>query len=282
MLYSPVQYEEPLFRPPGEAYSAILQATIGCSWNRCAFCEMYTTKKFRVRHFDEVEADIKALAKICQGVRKVFIADGNAFVLSAGKLIPILESINYHFRRLHRISSYALPKDILSKTDEELILLRKMGLKLLYVGIETGDEKLLKLINKGETYKSTVEGISRAHQAGIDTSIMIISGLGGMQYSHQHAINSARIINELNPKYLSTLTLTMPYGLEHFKRRFEGNYQHQNLEELLVEMKTFIEGLTVENVIFRSDHVSNNLVLKGVLPKDKVMFIEIIDTILKS
>lgn len=282
MLFSPVQYDEPLFRPPGEAYSPILQATIGCSWNRCAFCEMYTTKKFRVRQFDEVEADIVALAKFYSGVRKVFIADGNAFVLSTGKLIPILESINYHFGRLQRISSYALPKDILSKTDEELILLRKMGLKLLYIGIETGDDDLLKLINKGETYQSIVEGISKAHQSGIQTSIMIISGLGGKQYSHQHAINSARIINELNPKYLSTLTLTMPYGLEHFKSRFEGNYQPLNLNELLAELKIFIENLSVENVIFRSDHVSNRLVLKGVLSKDKELCLEIIENAIAS
>jgi radical SAM superfamily enzyme YgiQ (UPF0313 family) len=243
---------------------------------------MYTTKKFRVRQFDEVEADIVALAKFYSGVRKVFIADGNAFVLSTGKLIPILESINYHFGRLQRISSYALPKDILSKTDEELILLRKMGLKLLYIGIETGDDDLLKLINKGETYQSIVEGISKAHQSGIQTSIMIISGLGGKQYSHQHAINSARIINELNPKYLSTLTLTMPYGLEHFKSRFEGNYQPLNLNELLAELKIFIENLSVENVIFRSDHVSNRLVLKGVLSKDKELCLEIIENAIAS
>ncbi len=282
MILSPVHYDEPLFRPPGEAYSAIVQATIGCSWNRCAFCEMYTSKRFQVRRFDKIDADIIALARIYRGIRKVFIADGNAFVLTAGKLIPILESINKHFGRLQRISSYALPKDILSKTDDDLKLLRNFGLKLLYIGIETGDDELLSLVNKGETYQSTVEGIGRAHNAGIETSIMIISGLGGRQYSHQHAVNSARIINEINPKYLSTLTLTMPFGIEHFRKRFNGNYQQQNLRELLSELKTFIDNLNVENVIFRSDHVSNQLVLKGVLPKDKELFLEMIEKAIVS
>src|SRR6056297_24167 len=282
MFFTPVQYEEPLFRPPGEARSAILQATIGCSWNRCAFCEMYASKKFRAKSLEILKPEIINLAKYFQNTRKVFLADGNAFVLSASKMIPILKVINARFGKLQRIPAYALPKDILSKTDEELIEIRKQGLKLLYVGIETGDDELLRLINKGETFKSTREGIQRAHEVGIDTSIMIINGLGGKKYSKQHALHSAEVINYINPKFLSTLTLSMPYGPDHYQKKFNGDYQQQTVRELIEELKLFIEHLTTENTIYRSDHVSNNLILKGTLAKDKERLLSEIDGALKG
>jgi radical SAM superfamily enzyme YgiQ (UPF0313 family) len=269
MLFENIHYDEPLFRPPAEARSVIVQATIGCSWNKCAFCEMYTSKRFRVRGFEEVKRDIQTLAGLYDGCRRVFIADGNAFVLSANKLVPLLKEINVHFPRLQRISSYALPKDILQKTPEELVMIRKSGLKLLYIGIETGDDELLQLIEKGETCETTLRGISMAHEAGFDTSIMILNGLGGKKYSHQHALKSAQIINELNPKYLSTLTLSMPFGQKHFESRFKGVYIQQTWRELFEELHTFIKHLNVENVIYRSNHVSNMLALEGTLCKDK-------------
>lgn len=269
MLFSPIQYDEPVFRPPAEARSVILQASLGCSWNRCAFCEMYTSKKFKVRNWEEIKSEIAILSNANAGAKKIFLADGNAFVLSAQKLKPILTEINKQFGRIQRVSSYALPKDILNKTTDELTELRSLGLKLLYIGIETGDNELLRLINKGETYDSTIEGISKAHEAGIDTSIMIINGLGGRKYSEQHALKSAEIINKLNPKFLSTLTLSMPFGKDHFQNRFKGEYQQQSILELFRELKLFIEKLELENTIYRSDHVSNNLILKGTLKKDK-------------
>ena len=203
-------------------------------------------------------------------------------MLSANKLIPILNQINEKFGRIQRVSSYALPKDILSKSDQELKDLRKLGLKLLYIGIESGDEELLKLIHKGETFNSTVDGILKAHHAGIDTSIMIINGLGGKKFSRQHAIKSAEIINKVNPKFLSTLTLSMPYGLEHFQDRFEGNYEQQTILELFKELKLFIENLEVENVIYRSNHVSNNLPLQGTISKEKDKLIEQLDLAIRN
>ena len=269
MFFTPVVYDEPLFRPPAEARSAIVQATLGCSWNQCAFCEMYTSKKFRVKSFDEIKSDISNLAKYYKGIKKIFLADGNAFVLSTKKIVPILNEINKQFGKIQRVSSYALPKDILSKSEQELKELKDLGLKLLYIGIETGDEELLKLIHKGETFDSTVNGITKAHNAGIDTSIMIINGLGGKVYSNQHALKSAEIINKINPKFLSTLTLSLPYGLEHFENRFKGNYQQQTIVELFKELRLLIENLEVENVIYRSNHVSNNIPLQGTLSKDK-------------
>jgi len=277
MLFSPIQYDEPLFRPPGEANAAILQATIGCSWNKCAFCEMYTPKQFRVRSMEELKPEIKALANACHDAKKVFLADGNAFILSARKMIPILDEINAQFGKLQRISAYALPKDIENKTEEELGEIRKKGLKLLYIGIESGDDELLRLANKGETFNSTADGILKAHNAGIDTSIMIINGLGGKKYSKQHALQSAEIINQIQPRFLSTLTLNTPFGLEHFQQKFNGNYEEQSVQELIEELRLFIENLTTENTIYRSDHVSNNLILKGTLSKDKERLLREID-----
>lgn len=282
MFFTPIQYDEPVFRPPGEARSAILQATIGCSWNRCAFCEMYTLKQFKTKSFDELKPEIEVLSQAYKGVKKIFLADGNAFVLSARKLIPVLSEIDRQFSRVQRISSYALPKDILSKSEKELKELRALGLKLLYIGIETGDNELLKLINKGETFNSTLDGIQKAHQAGMDTSIMIINGLGGKRYSSQHALNSAEIINKLQPKFLSTLTLSLPFGQEHFQNRFLGDYQQQTVKELFEELLLFIDNLNAENVIYRSDHVSNNLVLKGVLSKDKSQLIDVLKNAIES
>jgi radical SAM superfamily enzyme YgiQ (UPF0313 family) len=258
-----------MFRPPAEANSALIQATIGCSWNRCAFCEMYTSKQFRKRPFEDVKTDIKALARYFEGTKKVFLADGNAFVLAPKFLIPILEEIKLQFGNIQRVSSYALPSDILAKTDEDLRDMRALGLKLLYIGIESGDDELLGLVNKGETFKSTVEGIQKAHKAGFDTSVMIINGLGGMLYSNQHAIESAKLVNEINPRFLSTLTLSLPFGQPHFEKRFAGQYQQQTIVELAKELKLFIEHLENINSIFRSDHISNNLVLKGILSRDK-------------
>lgn len=270
----PVLYHEPLFRPPAEAYSAILQATIGCSWNRCAFCEMYTSKKFSSRSMAELKPEIELLAKIYPRTRKVFLADGNAFVLPAKKLVPILKEINQQFGNLQRISSYALPKDILSKTSDELAEIRNLGLKLLYIGIETGDEELLQKIKKGETFNSTVDGILKAHAAGIETSVMIINGLGGEKYSVQHALNSAKIINLVHPKFLSTLTLSLPYGPNHFRHRFLGEYIPLSTRGHFAELHRFISGLEVNNVIFRSNHVSNALDLEGTLNKDKNLLLE--------
>jgi radical SAM superfamily enzyme YgiQ (UPF0313 family) len=282
MVYSPINYDEPIFRPPGEARSAILQATLGCSWNKCAFCEMYTSKKFKSRSFDELKSEIETLSKLYSGVKKIFLADGNAFVLSSNKLVSILDEINAKFGRLQRVSSYALPKDILIKSDAELKKLRELGLKLLYVGIETGDDGLLKKINKGETFNSTVDGVLKAHNAGIDTSIMIINGLGGRNYSKQHALKSSEIINKVNPKFLSTLTLSLPYGEDHYQEKFNGEYQQQSIVELFEELKLFIENLNVENVIYRSDHISNNLVLKGTLSKDKDELVRLLNSAIEN
>lgn len=281
-MYFPLEYNEPVFRPPSEAYSLILQLTLGCSWNRCAFCEMYSSKKFKVRKEEEIIREIKEVASISTDIKKVFLADGNAMVLSSSKLLRIINEINKAFPRVTRISAYALPKDISSKTDDELKQLSDAGLKLLYVGIESGDDELLRLINKGETFNSSVDGLQKARKAGIKLSVMILNGLGGKNYSVQHAINSAKAINLIQPEFLSTLVLSFPYGEDHFKKRFKGNFKALTTLELIEEMKIFIENLELENSVFRSDHASNYLVLKGNLNRDKQKFLNNINTVLQS
>ena len=276
-MYYPISYHEPLFRPPSEAYSLILQPTIGCSWNRCAFCEMYTTKKFSIRDIKEVKAEISAMKAHADEVRKVFLADGNAMALSADYLMELLNSLNESFPRLIRVSIYALPKDLLSKTDEELYALREAGLKLIYVGIESGDDEVLQMVNKGESHATTVEGLLKAKTAGIKSSVMILNGLGGKKYSRQHAENSARVINAVQPEFLSTLVLSYPHGIEHYQKRFKGDFVPCDIPDLLEELRIFISKTELEQSIFRSDHASNYLILKGTLGREKERMLQEID-----
>lgn len=280
MHFDTIDYNEPLFRPPSEAYSLIFQLTLGCSWNQCAFCEMYSSKKFRARKEEDVFREIDTIKSSQLNTRKVFLADGNAFVLSYERLNRIMIKLNESFPKLNRVSAYALPKDILSKSDDELKTLAEKGLKLLYVGIESGDDELLKIIHKNEDYNSTAKALIKARKAGIKLSVMILNGLGGKQYSKQHALNSARLINEIQPEYLSTLVLSYPYGLEHFKKKFNASFDDLSKIGLIQEMGLFISKLNLESTIFRSDHASNYLVLKGILNRDKNELMERINTVI--
>ena len=198
----PIKYDEPLFRPPAEADSLIFQITYGCSWNRCAFCEMYTTKHFSVRKEEEVIKEIESTAAAFPDTRRIFLADGNPMVLSSGKLMRILEAIKRCFPKANRISTYALPGDLTAKTSEELLALKNAGLKTIYVGIESGDDEVLKMNSKSETFNSTMDGLLKAKAAGMKLSLMILNGLGGLKYSQQHAENTARLVNIVQPEHL--------------------------------------------------------------------------------
>ena len=277
MFGFPIKYDEPLFRPPSEAYSLILQITLGCSWNKCAFCEMYSSKKFSVRREEDVYKDIDRAAKYSTDTRKIFLADGNAMVLSGGELLKILNYLNEKFPKLNRVSAYAIAKDLENKTVDELKLLKAADLKLVYIGIESGDDELLGLINKGETFRSTIKNLAKLKEAGIKTSVMILNGLGGKVYSEQHARNSARVVNETQPDFLSTLVLSFPYGTEHYEKKFKGDFKEMKPIELLQEMYLFISETNLESTIFRSDHASNYLSLKGILHRDKEKLLQQIE-----
>lgn len=282
MFGYPIEYSEPLFRPPSEGKSLILQITLGCSWNKCSFCEMYTSKHFTSRKEEDIFNDIDAFIPYAETIRKVFLADGDPLVLSNKRLVPILNKINNTFPNLRRISTYASPANLMHKTSEELQELRELGLSLLYVGIESGDSEVLNAIQKGETYQSTIDGLNKSKIAGMDSSVMIINGVGGKVLTKQHAINSAKVLNATQPKYASTLVLTAHKGLEHYKNRYLGEFIELEQVELFEEMKIFIEHLELDETIFRSDHASNSLVLKGVLGRDKEKFIEQINDAIAS
>jgi len=243
---------------------------------------MYSSKKFRLRPEEDVFTEIESLSPHANSIRKVFLADGNAMVLSFDKLSRLLDKLNETFPKLNRVSAYALPRDIESKTDEELRILAAKGLKLLYVGIESGDDELLEVINKGENFESTSTALQKARQAGIKLSVMILNGLGGKNYSEQHAINSARLVNEIQPEFLSTLVLSFPRGERHFKQKFKGEYIPLNTIELIAEMRVFIETLELDNTVFRSDHASNYLILRGNLNRDKQELMNRINTVLND
>jgi radical SAM superfamily enzyme YgiQ (UPF0313 family) len=276
----PVQYIEPLFRPPSEARSLIFQVTNGCSWNRCTYCEMYTDaqKKFRPRAETEVLAEIRACAQQGLEPRRVFLADGDALVLSMRRLRTILGEIKSSLPTVSRVSSYCLPANLKNKSDEDLLELAELGLKIIYVGAESGDDQVLQKIDKGETYATTAEALIRASAAGIRTSVMILNGIGGKALSQQHALASARLANDTQPDYLATLVLTFYKGREKFEAGFDNHFEELDTVGLCEEMKTLIDATELENTIFRSDHVSNHMVLKGVLGKDKQRLLAQIDT----
>ena len=264
-------YIEPVFRPPSEAASLIFQVTNGCSWNRCAFCEMYTApqKKFSVKKETEVFAEIERAAQSAPHVRRIFLADGDAMVLSTRRLLTILEHINRHFPDINRISTYCLPRNIANKSLAELQELKAAGLGLTYIGAESGDDQLLQFVAKGETFASTVEALQKLQQAGIKTSVMILNGLGGDLYTQQHALNSARLVNESQPNYLATLVVSFPLGKDRFVQHFGRDFHLLDQPGLFREMLQFMEHTELNSTLFRSDHASNYLVLKGVLGRDK-------------
>jgi radical SAM superfamily enzyme YgiQ (UPF0313 family) len=277
MNHFPIKYNEPLFRPPSEADSLILQVTYGCTWNRCSFCEMYTSKTFTAKTEEDILREIQSVAAIHPDVRKVFLADGNPMALSAKRLLKILSAIKQSFPKVRRVSTYALPRDILAKTKEELKELKEAGLNLVYVGIESGDDEVLQMMDKGETFSSIKTGLLLAKEAGIKLSVIILEGVGGLKYSEQHALNSAKILNEIQPEFASVLVLSFPFGIERYIQRFQGEYIPMDIPALLNEMKIFISNIDLNGTIFRSNHASNYLVLNGILSRDKELFLEKIE-----
>lgn len=267
----PIRYVEPVFRPPSEAESLILPVTDGCSWNQCTFCEMYTApqKKFRARDEDEVLESIRLTGERYGGqIRRVFLADGDALVLPTRRLLAILEAIHTHMPAVRRISSYCLPRNLRKKSQQEIDELSAAGLKMVYVGAESGDDQVLAAVQKGETFDSTCDALDKLGNAGITRSVMILNGLGGKMLSPQHADNSARLANATQPEYLATLVVSFPTGEGRLRAAFPG-WEPLDRHELFVEMERFLSGLDLKRTVFRSDHASNWLILKGTLGADK-------------
>ena len=264
-------YIEPVFRPPSEARSLILQVTNGCSWNRCTFCEMYTQpqKRFHLKPQDRIEEELRAVARAGAPVRRVFLADGDAMALSVRRLRLILEAIRRHLPGVQRVASYCLPRNLRRKSVTELAELRSLGLELFYVGCESGDDLVLERVSKGETYHSSLEALRKIKAAGAKSSVMILNGMGGRRYSEQHALNSARLMNAAQPEYLSTLVVSFPAGDARYRAGFRGEFEPLDQPGLFRELLCLLESLDLDKTVFRSDHASNYLVLKGILSRDR-------------
>lgn len=272
----PIRYVEPVYRPPSEAQSLILPVTDGCSWNQCTFCEMYQApqKAFRARSEDEVLDSLRRTGELYGSqIRRVFLADGDALVLPTRRLLAILEAIRQHLPAVHRVSSYCLARNLKKKSVAELTELRAAGLSMAYLGAESGDDEVLARVSKGETFDTTRDALDKLGAAGITRSVMILNGLGGQQLSAQHADHSARLANATQPEYLSTLVVSFPNGEARFRAGFPG-WEPLGQHGLFVEMERFLSQLELNRSVFRSDHASNILVLKGTLGADKARLLE--------
>lgn len=271
MFADVLEYDMPLWRPPSEGRNLIIQATIGCSFNRCSFCSMYRTKQFRARPLEEVFADIERAARIWPDAARVFLADGDALVLPVERLARILEKLAEAFPGLARVSSYALPANLIKKSVAELRSLVARKLTLIYYGIESGSHEILKRVTKGASPRAMIEGLGKAQAAGMKVSATVILGLGGTHRWREHIDETAALVNRVAPAYLSTLQLGLePIVRDEFFAKYGEPFEFQDDAGILQEQERLVGRLDPPApVIFRSNHASNALALAGTLPKDR-------------
>lgn len=274
-------YDMPLYRPPSEAQSLIFQITLGCSFNQCAFCSMYRSKSFRIRPIDEVLAEIRETARDYPHARRVFLADGDALVCSTEYLEEVLGALYESFPRLTRVTSYALPGNLLRKSVEELTRIRERGLTMIYYGIESGSAEILKRITKGATPESMATGIDKARAANLKVSATVVLGLGGRMLWREHMDGTIALVNRISVNYLSTLQVYLePIVRDEFPEKFArcgGTYEPQDDFGILAEQARLVAGLDPPSpIIFRANHASNALPLKGILPRDRARILALL------
>lgn len=276
-----IRYQGTLYRPPSEAHSLILQATIGCSYNECTFCGMYRDKRFRVRPLPELEAEIE-WARVANGeqVRKVFLADGDALVAKAPFLASLLERLRAAFPNLRRVSCYASPQSLQVRSVEEMRALAALGLGLYYLGIESGHDGVLARLTKGVDAAEMVRVAGKASDAGVMLSTMILLGAGGPELSREHALASARVVNAIQPRFVSTLIMTPVEGTPLAEAEQRGEYRRLTDLEATRELREFVAALELAGTIFRSNHASNAVPLEGTLPRDKTRLLATLDELL--
>lgn len=277
-----MRYEGSIYRPPSEAYSLIIQATIGCSHNRCTFCSMYKDKNFRIRPVEETLADIEESRNHYRSVNRVFLADGNALAMKTNDLKRILKKIREIMPECERVGIYSSPKDILRKTDEELMELKSLGLTIAYMGLESGSDGILKSIKKGVTSQEMIEAGKKLKGSGIKLSITLISGIGGKAGWKEHALESARVLNEIDPDYLGLLTLLVEPETEMEQQLQKGLFELMGPREVMKETRLLIEKLNLSNCVFRSNHASNYYALAGTIPQDRQRLLQEIDEAMKQ
>lgn len=263
-------YDYPLYRPPSEANSLIIQATLGCSHNKCSFCNMYKSKRFTIKAVEDIKKEIEYFRNMYNHVERIFLADGDALIIPTQDLKEILLYINQLFSECNRITLYGSPKSILRKSLEELLELKKLGLTMIYMGVESGSDEVLKDINKGVSSKELVKASKKVKEAGIVLSVTVIAGIGGKEKSKIHAIKTGEIISQMAPDYLGVLTLMVEEETDLYSRIMNREFQLLSDKEILNETKLLIESINVtETTVFRCNHASNYFSLRGNLPMDK-------------
>lgn len=277
-----MRYEGRVFRPPSEAYSLIIQATIGCSHNKCAFCEMYKEKRFRIRPTAEVLADLDMARAAYGRVERIFLADGDALMIPQPRLLEIVEHIAKTFPECKRVGIYASPASLRLKTAAELRQLKEAGLGIAYLGLESGCEAVLAHMNKGATAAEIVEQGQKARAAGLALSVTAISGLGGLEGWEAHAVDTAKALSALKPEYIGLLTLMVNPGtpLEAWVR--EGSFTPLDPREVARETRLLLEHIDSDGSIFRANHASNYVPLAGTLNADRAALLEKLDRALDS
>ncbi|QOX63540.1 B12-binding domain-containing radical SAM protein [Anoxybacterium hadale] len=265
-----MRYEGSVYRPPSEAYSLIIQVTIGCAHNKCTFCTMFKEKKFRVRNVKEVLEDLDMARQNYRRINRIFLADGDALVLQNKELLVILDYIKKLFPECERVGIYGSPQDILRKSHEDLVELREHGIGIIYIGAESGSDRVLKAVNKGATRADIIESVRRVETADIPASVTFISGLAGKAGWEDHAIESGTMISEMEASYVGLLTLITEPGAEMHRDIAEGRLELLSPLEVLKETELLLEHANVKKTcVFRSNHASNYVSLKGDLPQDK-------------
>jgi len=265
-----MRYEGNIFRPPSEAYSLLVQVTIGCTHNKCTFCSMYKDKKFRVRDLNEVLEDLQWARNHYRRVERIFLCDGDALALKNSKLLPILEFISENFPECERVTTYGRATDVLRKSDEEMRELFEAGLTMVYIGAESGSDKVLEDIKKGETRQQLIDGVRKIEECGMQASVTFISGLAGKDGWEDHAIQTGTMISEMEPSYVGLLTLMIDPIVPMAKDIAEGKMKLLSPEEVMAETLLMLKNTNVsKKCVFRSNHASNYVSLRGNLPDDK-------------
>ncbi|MBR2742480.1 MAG: radical SAM protein [Clostridia bacterium] len=278
-----MRYEGTIYRPPSEAYSLIIQHTIGCARNDCTFCSMYKDKSFRIRKPAEVIADLVDVRRRCRGpVDKIFLADGDALIAKTDDLLTVLGAIRQIYPECERVTSYGAPADILAKSPEELRALYEAGLKMVYVGLESGDDEVLSAVKKGVTAAQAVEAGKKLRASGMKLSLTVISGLGGRARLKEHAVLSAKCVSEIKPEYLGFLTLMVIPGTPLYDDVESGRFELLTAPEVAEEMILFLENVDSEGTVFRSNHISNYINLRGTFNRDVPRLIAEVKQVMES
>jgi len=271
-------YERMIIRPPSEANSLLLPVTIGCSHNKCTFCGTYPGVKFGIRRLEDIKQDIDKVAQnYSWSLRRVFLEEGDALICPQHRLVEVTNHLNEKFPHLDRVGTYATPQAALLKSIDELKELNRLGLKIAYMGVETGDEELLKKIDKGANYDQIVEAGRKLKQAGITLSVTVILGLGGIEGSENHALKTARILSDIDPDFAGALTILLVPGTPLHKDWEEGRFSLISPFQSLEELKLIIQNSDFTNCFFTANHASNYLPIKARLPGQKAEVIKLID-----